>query len=100
MQKSVVSTGFLEADPHMMFCEDGFYEQYVKERVDFYSSEGWQLLDSKRPNPPRPHMWLNLERIVTASPPGIVYREVDDDEFGKHWNLSDQEGHRAGTEQA
>ena len=98
MQKSGVSIGFLEADPHMMFCEDGFYEQYVKERVDFYSSEGWQLLDSKRPNPPRPHMWLNFKRIVTASPPGIDYREVDDEDFDEHWNLSDQEGHRAGTE--
>lgn len=97
MKKSGVTIGFLEADPYMESCEDDLYQQYIQERTDFYSSEGWQLLNSKEPHPPRPHMWLDFNRIVATSPTGVLYRAVDSAVYDQHLNLSDQEGYRSGT---
>ncbi|WP_411845573.1 hypothetical protein AAFN60_18215 [Roseibacillus persicicus] len=97
MKSEGATVGFLEADPYMNFCKDGYYEQYVAERVGFYGSEGWTQLESEQPHPPRQHMWMDFSQLITRPPTETQWEKATEDEFNAGLSASNQEGYRPGT---
>ena len=98
MKKAGITVAFLEADPYINFIEDDILsDQLFKQREDFYISEGWVILDSYKPHPPRKHLWINFEALQPIEPKSVIYQSVNDEVFDEHVNKSNLEGHIEGT---